>query len=241
MKIEPKRFIHKFKFEELSSTMDESTRKVDEGVDDGLVVVARSQTKGRGRNGKSFYSPKDLGLWVTLGFKIESKKAFDIIKTFSVALTALLEKEYGVYAKIKWPNDIYFGNKKLCGLLAEFHKNQKTVLLGFGLNVNQETIDFDPSIRTIATSMFQQTNQKIELDALLNDIIIAFETALEIDDILIHNLYKKYSLIWGTEALLNNELVFISKIEMDGSLVISKNGKNQTIYAGDLLPIPDSI
>ena len=116
----PSKFIQQFDYEEVSSTMDEASKKVDEGISDGLVVRARSQTLGRGRNGKSFASAKDLGLWVTLGVLVPKGTApFQQIKIFSVALCALLNQDYGINAKIKWPNDIFCENKKLCGLLAE--------------------------------------------------------------------------------------------------------------------------
>ena len=160
----PKKFIHQFDFDEIASTMNEASLKVDEGFTDGLVVTARKQTQGRGRNGKSFSSPKDQGLWVTLGIAVDSKDSpFHQIKIFSVALAALLNQEYKIKAQIKWPNDIFCGCKKLCGLLVEQHKNKQTLMLGFGLNVNQSDNDFEDSIKKIATSMFQQSQNKFSL------------------------------------------------------------------------------
>jgi BirA family biotin operon repressor/biotin-[acetyl-CoA-carboxylase] ligase len=234
----PKIFIHQFDFEEVVSTMDEANQKVDEGFSDGLVVTARKQTQGRGRNGKSFSSPKDLGLWVTLGIGItKDDSPFQQIKTFSVAMAALLNKDYGIKAKIKWPNDIFCKNKKLCGLLAEMHKNNKTLLLGFGLNVNQSLDDWDDSIKDIATSLFQQTQKKYELPLVLQDVLLAFETAKRQEGQVISELYEKYSLIWGNYAKLNGKKVFIKEIAADGSLVVDNNGVLETVYAGDLLPI----
>lgn len=234
----PKTFIHQFDYIEISSTMDEANKKIDEGFTDGLVVTARKQTQGRGRNGKSFSSPKDLGLWVTLGIGItKDDSPFQQIKTFSVALAALLNKDYGIKAKIKWPNDIFCKNKKLCGLLAEMHKNNKTLLLGFGLNVNQSMEDWDDSIKDIATSLFQQTQKKYELPTILLDVLLAFEAAKRQDQQVISELYEKYSLIWGNYANLNGKKVFIKEIAMDGALVIENKGMTETVYAGDLLPI----
>lgn len=234
----PKIFIHQFDFDEISSTMDIASKKVEEGFSNGLVVTARSQTLGRGRNGKSFSSPKDLGLWVTLGIEIEKNESpFQQIKTFSVALAALLNKDYQILAKIKWPNDIFCQNKKLCGLLAEMHKNNKTLLLGFGLNVNQDLNNWEDSIKSIATSLFHQTQKKYDLSLLLNDVLLAFESAKRQEPEIIDELYQEYSLIWGKYALLNGKRIFVKEIKADGSLVIDDNGKSEIVYAGDLLPI----
>lgn len=234
----PRKFVHQFDFEEVASTMDEASRKVDEGFVDGLVVTARAQSLGRGRNGKSFSSPKDLGLWVTLGITVQfGTSPFQIIKSFSVALCALLNQEYGIQAKIKWPNDIYCDNKKLCGLLAEWHKNQKTLLLGFGLNVNQRNTDWGDELIDIAISMHQHSNKIFQLNVLLNDILLAFEEAQQHDIVTINELYKKYGLIWSNYALLNGKRVFVKEIATDGALVIGEAINCELVYAGDLLPI----
>ena len=234
----PKIFVHQFDFDEIASTMDEATKKVDEGFVDGLVVTARKQTLGRGRNGKSFSSPKDQGLWVTLGIATNKEDSpFQQIKTFSVAMAALLNQDYEIKAKIKWPNDIFCKNRKLCGLLAEMHKNNKTLLLGFGLNVNQEDHDWEDSIKDIATSLFLQSQKKYELPVVLTDILLAFEAAKRQEKLVISAMYEKYSLIWGNYAKLNGKKVFVKEIAVDGSLVIDKNGVLEIVYAGDLLPI----
>lgn len=234
----PSKFIQQFDYEEVSSTMDEASKKVDEGISDGLVVSARKQTLGRGRNGKSFSSEKDLGLWVTLGVLVPKGTApFQQIKIFSVALCALLNQDYGINAKIKWPNDIFCENKKLCGLLAEWHKNQKTLLLGFGLNVNHHETDWGIDLKEIAISMFQASKKTISLDKLLNDILLAFEEAQKQDAATINELYKSYGLIWGHFALLNGKKVFVKEIANDGALVVGEDRNFEMVYAGDLLPL----
>lgn len=236
--LKPKKFVHQFNFEEVTSTMDEASKKVDEGFVDGLVVSARTQSLGRGRNGKSFSSPKDLGLWVTLGISVKpGEPPFQQIKTFSVALCALLNQEYGIQAKIKWPNDIFCNHKKLCGLLAEWHKNQKTLLLGFGLNVNQENADWNTSLKEIAISMCQQSGKKFNLGVILNDILLSYEEAQKHVQETINDLYKNYGLIWGNYALLNGKRVFVKEIAVDGALVIGENNNTELVYAGDLLPL----
>lgn len=234
----PSKFIQQFDYEEVSSTMDEASKKVDEGISDGLVVRARRQTLGRGRNGKSFSSEKDLGLWVTLGVLVPKGTApFQQIKIFSVALCALLNQDYGINAKIKWPNDIFCENKKLCGLLAEWHKNQKTLLLGFGLNVNHHETDWGIDLREIAISMYQASKKTLSLDKLLNDILLAFEEAQKLDNATINELYKNYGLIWGNYANLNGKKVFVKEIADDGALVVGEDRNFEMVYAGDLLPI----
>lgn len=230
-----KKFIHHYHFDVLDSTMNKSLEFIDQ-YPDGLVVTANKQNLGRGRNGKTYLSDNNDGLWCTLGLEVKNQAPFNYIKKFSVALCRYLQAEHNVPAKIKWPNDIFVHNKKLCGLLAEFPTNQKTLLLGFGLNVNQES--FPDPIKEIAISIRQITNKKLEdLNLFLQEILLSFESALEQKDDLIDELYKENALIWNCEAYLDDEVVFVYGISSDGTISIRKNGKQISVSAGELRPL----
>lgn len=239
MSDKPVTFSHLFEFDEVETTMVVASDKVDEGFENGLVVLADSQRSGRGRNGKSFLTPPNMGIWCTLGVEVKGNNSpHYYIKAFSVALSALLQEAYDVDAKIKWPNDIYIGDKKVCGILTELHRNGKTLLLGFGLNLNQTCAIFGESLKDIATSIYLETKKLVEdKEYLLNDLLLSFETALQLPNESLDDNYKKFSMAWGKQALFNNEPKYIVGVDVDGALLVGDSSKPEKYFAGDLVPL----
>lgn len=104
------------------------------------LIIAREQTAGRGRQGKSFFSPKDTGLYFTLLF--EAHGSFDFITPrAALAVCETLEGE-GISPSIKWVNDIYTGGKKVCGILCERFESQGRMLTAVGIGINLTTAVF---------------------------------------------------------------------------------------------------
>ncbi|PCJ57262.1 MAG: biotin--[acetyl-CoA-carboxylase] ligase [Planctomycetota bacterium] len=239
MSQKPEVFTQQFLFDEVETTMTVALNKVDEGITKGLVVMANSQTQGRGRNGKSFQTPRDMGIWCTMGVEVEKNCSPHYYnKVFSVALSTLLEDSFGLEAKIKWPNDIYVGHKKICGILTELHKNGKTLLLGFGLNLNQTKGIFGNELKDIATSVYLETNKIINnRESLLEDILLAFEAALDISEESISEHYKNKSMMWGRQAMFNQEVKFIIGVDEDGALLIGDRIHPEKHLTGDLIPL----
>ena len=145
-------------FEETTSTNDVVTRLAQDGVKEGVVVFAESQTKGRGRRGREWTSPARKGLWfsVLLRPAIQPQAATQLTIASATALARAITLHTGIVPEIKWPNDILIGGKKLAGILTEMsaeldHLNE--VILGIGINVNSELSDFPIALRKIATSL----------------------------------------------------------------------------------------
>ncbi len=108
------------------------------------LIIADRQTAGRGRQGRSFYSPGKTGLYMTLVFETDENREL-ITPAAAVAVCSSLEK-LGIKPQIKWVNDIYIGGLKVCGILAEcfLNKNKKHIALGIGINLT--TSDFPSDI-----------------------------------------------------------------------------------------------
>ena len=124
---------------------------------EGTVVFAESQTKGRGRMGRTWHSPAGKGLWFTVLLRpdIPPQQATQLTVAAATALTRAITLQTGIVPEIKWPNDILIRGKKLCGILTEMSAEMdylKEVLLGVGMDVNLETADFPAPLRKIATS-----------------------------------------------------------------------------------------
>lgn len=150
-------------------------RKLSEGsVLDGTVVWAQLQESGKGQRGKSWDSTGGLAMSVVLHPKVSLNQQFVLNKAVAVAICDALA-DYGVQAKVKWPNDIYVGDRKLAGILIEnsvrAHLLQQSVV-GIGLNVRQDTFADDlPN----PISLKQLLNQELEWEPLLEELCYAIE------------------------------------------------------------------
>lgn len=145
-------------FQETTSTNDVADKLGRDGVKEGVVVFAESQTKGRGRLGRSWVSSQGKGLWfsVLLRPSLSPQAATQITVASATALTRALKQIAVIQCGIKWPNDILVNDRKLCGILTEMTAEVDKInyiVLGIGVNVNFEPGDFPRELRTIATSL----------------------------------------------------------------------------------------
>jgi len=155
------------------STMDAARVLAEEGAEDGTVVVADEQTSGRGTKGRLWISPPRVGLYMTYILKPGEEEALDLALlplasglAGQEALLALGVAE----ARLKWPNDLVAGRRKLGGILCEsVFRNARPsfALIGVGLNLNQTEKDFPPELRPEATSVRIRTGREIDRDAAL--------------------------------------------------------------------------
>ena len=134
----------------------------------GTVVWALEQTRGRGRFGRKWFSPKG-GLWFSVLIKGRKGLApYYYTMLFSLSVIRFLEKE-GVEAGVKWPNDIYIGHKKIGGILVESVEETRSVLVvGVGLNVNNPIPD---EIKERAINLRELVGREYALSSVLKDIL----------------------------------------------------------------------
>ena len=145
-------------FQQTTSTNDVIEKLARDGVKEGAVVFAESQTAGRGRLGRRWTSPPGTGLWfsVLLRPDFRPSETTRLTVASAVALIRAVEKESGITAEIKWPNDILVRGRKVAGILTELNAeldHVKYVILGMGVNVNLKASDFPVELRKIATSL----------------------------------------------------------------------------------------
>ncbi len=163
------------------TSLDSTNRKAFElaadGAGHGEVVVAETQSAGRGRLGKSWQSPAGKGLYFSLIVRPDlSRDDYPkITMTAGLAIAEYLEKKCQKDVFLKWPNDIYMSGKKCCGILAEASLQAQSAacrfaIIGVGLNVLTEFADFPKEIEDNATSLFIETGRKLDMDKLLESI-----------------------------------------------------------------------
>lgn len=158
-----------------------STNDVAASLPHRSVVVAGEQTAGRGRRGRTWFSPPGSGLYVSVvlapaAARVDPARATTLLTlTAGVALAEGVEAATGLSVDLKWPNDLLVSGRKLAGILAERHAD--TVVLGYGINVLATA--FPPELRGQATSLESEIGRRIESDLVLDDTLAALSRRYE--------------------------------------------------------------
>ena len=165
-------------FEETGSTNEEAKVLAEKGLPHGTLVVADSQTLGKGRRGRSWHTPKGTSIAMSLILKPKFKPEYASMLTLlqAMAVAKAIEEVCDLKAQIKWPNDVLVNEKKVCGILTEMHLEKtaiSSVIIGTGINVNQES--FPDEISHIATSLKIEKNVSQSREVLLERICELFE------------------------------------------------------------------
>lgn len=144
-------------FDTIDSTNTEAMKQARLGADEGLCVVAREQTAGRGRHGRTWVSEKNVGLYfsIVLRPKLETRLLPLITLMTGVAVHDTLQ-EYGLKPDIKWVNDILVNEKKISGILAETAETTQGLAVIVGIGINIRSSNFPVEIADIATSIEQE-------------------------------------------------------------------------------------
>lgn len=162
---------------ETESTQILAEENAKAGMAEGAIVVAESQSAGRGRRGFSWISPPGVNLYVSILFRPPwpLERASQIQFLAGVAMVTVLRRISGVAVDLKWPNDLCVGRRKLGGMLlsaaATDPKRLDSVVLGVGLNVNARQEDFDPGLQDRATSLFLERGQVLDRSILLGELL----------------------------------------------------------------------
>lgn len=137
------------------------------GAASGSVVVANQQTSGRGRLGRSFMSPKDTGIYLSMLLRPDClpKDCPAITAWTGVAVSRAIKRVTGVSPSIKWVNDLFINDKKICGILSELAVESESghvqhIIVGIGINVNESPEEFPDELKNIATSIYAETGKK---------------------------------------------------------------------------------
>lgn len=157
-------------------------------IDSGTLIIADRQEKGRGRLERTWFSPpgKNIYLSIILKPEIEPKDATLLTVLAAVACTIAIRKTSGLKVVIKWPNDLIFSEKKLGGILTEVRSEPdkiKIAIIGIGINVNIESKDFPDEIRSLATSIKDNTGEYHSRSRIIIQILKEFEA--------FYNIFKK--------------------------------------------------
>ena len=210
-----------------------------EKLDNFTFVSADFQSAGRGRNNRNWKSEKGENLLFSLLIKdkalIDKFSSLSVISAFSIIKALNLE-----HLSIKWPNDIYYKDSKLCGILLEaVTRNEiECLIIGIGLNVNQR--EFVGEYKRTPTSLYQITNQTQDMrllkDKIFNQIYYDFMKVKEGYDF--YNDIKEYDYLKDREvyAEINNEVkqIKVLGIDSDYSLKVLQDNKTYNLSSGEV-------
>lgn len=161
-----------------------SRRWIEEGTDpDGALFVAEKQTAGKGRQGRIWTSPSGENIYMSLLLwhpDIKPVSASRLTLVMGLSAARGLEKLTGRRAGIKWPNDVVYSGKKICGILTEMRIQEEKpeyIVIGVGINVNQT--EFSPELRDKATSVFLETGKKADRIVGIARVMESFEENYE--------------------------------------------------------------
>ena len=228
-----------FYFESIDSTNSEAKRAVLGGIEADAVFIADGQTGGRGRSGKSFYSPSGDGLYLSIVLSPDTTlaEATAITPIAAVIVTEVLRELTDKEPKIKWVNDIFIDGKKVCGILTEAvfdHEIGKLSAVIIGIGINLTTTDFPTEIEGIAGSV-----GSIDRYLLTAEIFKRLKKACDkINTRDFMERYRKYSLVIGKEITFSKNGVdycgVAKSILDDGGLLVNTKGGEMVLSSGEI-------
>jgi BirA family transcriptional regulator, biotin operon repressor / biotin---[acetyl-CoA-carboxylase] ligase len=231
-------------FDYLSSTMNQGMALGMQGASDGSLVLAEAQTKGRGRMGRDWLSPKFKGIYLSLILrpKISPAACPVLTLTSAVSICEALQEAAGLEAQIKWPNDVLVRGKKIAGILTEMNAETDKVnfvVIGIGLNVNNDKKSLLPQ----ATSLKEAAGEEFDRVSLLQELLRRIEHNYflfqEKGSGEIIEKWRNFNLTLGTRVkvdYLNKHIEGqAADIDSDGALLTRKDsGLIQKVSSGDV-------
>ncbi|MBL8694811.1 MAG: biotin--[acetyl-CoA-carboxylase] ligase [Planctomycetes bacterium] len=169
--------------EQTASTNDDAFAALDRDGEDahGRAIFAESQTAGRGRRGRSWLAQPSLGLLFSVALRApKAPPAASLVAGAAVAMRDAIRQMSGITVRIKWPNDLYVGPRKLCGILVEARAGAQraNLVVGIGINLNQTEEDFHPDVRAIAGSLRMASARSFDREAFAASALDALDDAL---------------------------------------------------------------
>lgn len=229
-----------FSYKTIDSTNTQMKKLAINGGKNHSVIVSEEQSAGRGRFGRSFYSPAQKGVYMSVLLKTGDslQNATMITIKTAVAVRRAIAKLYDIEVAIKWVNDLYYRGKKVCGILSEaisdFESGMiEAIIIGIGINVS--TDNFPLEIASIATSLgLQEANRNQFIAEILNQLFAIIDEDFK----LVLNEYRMASCVLHKQITFNQKgeqfTGLVREINDLGNLVVSSNGAEMVLTAGEV-------
>ncbi len=229
-------------FETIDSTNTYAKKLAKEGCVNNTVVIANSQTDGRGRLGRTFFSPKNSGIYLSIVIrpKMSAESISLITPATAVAVSNVLIDFAKADVKIKWVNDIFLHDKKICGILTESAMNNKNVpeyaIIGIGINTHLSQSGFPDDIKDIAGVLYEKSNT-VDTETLTAKIIESVvEEINKLPNTSFSNIYRSRCFILGKEIVLSTgeEATALTTDDRCQLCVKLLDGSEKTLSSGEV-------
>ena len=163
-------------YDTLNSTNTEALNQAKQGADEGVCVVARQQTAGRGRHGRTWISDNDAGLYFSVILRPTIAIKFLPLITLMTAVVVydVLVELFELKPDIKWANDVHINDRKIAGILAEMTETERGLAVVVGIGINLKSSNFPPELKDFATSIEEATWLKTDYEKLLKRLTEKF-------------------------------------------------------------------
>ena len=231
-------------FDMLPSTNDHAKLLAKQGAPHGTAVLAKRQSAGRGRMGRTFLSPEGgLYLSVILRPSESAEELMALTTVLAAAACPVLEEVAGLTVEIKWTNDLVVRGKKLAGILTELSLKPDGrvdfAVCGIGVNCNTRMEDLDPEIREMATSLLAETGMVTDVEQLARKLAEALATAaLQMGNSTWLEDYRRRCVTLGKQVRVLGQVPYEAEaldVDAQGALVVRKaDGSLERIFSGEV-------
>jgi BirA family biotin operon repressor/biotin-[acetyl-CoA-carboxylase] ligase len=228
-------------FEEIPSTNAVIKEYAKQGAPTFTMAVAAAQSAGRGRGDHTFFSPKGTGVYLSILLRPACGFApADVTATAAVAACNAIQAVCGVYAEIKWLNDIYVGGKKVAGILAECVITDKApaVVLGFGVNLLPPKGGFPPEIAARAGAVLEKSRMRFLRERMAIAFFGEFEKLYR-NGTNVYAAYRERSFLLGKRVIFAGQEATVRDLLPDFRLELEmSNGETRRLDSGEV-SLPD--
>lgn len=228
------------------STNNYAKKLAEEGAPENTIVIANKQTSGKGRMGRSFLSPKNTGIYMSIIMRPDMKIDIAQMLTSCIAVSAAkaIDSLYKCNTQIKWVNDLMVNDKKICGILTEATidceaANFKYIVAGIGINVGSIRSAFDQELLEIASSLEDETGIVIPRSQIIATVIdYVINDSGSLSDRSFLDEYRKRSWIIGKPVTISAQGIQKDAVAVDiddtaGLVVKYENGQTDVINSGE--------
>jgi BirA family transcriptional regulator, biotin operon repressor / biotin---[acetyl-CoA-carboxylase] ligase len=236
------------RLDNIGSTNNEAFKLAEEGAEEGTVVIADTQNKGKGRLGREWLSPPGVNIYcsVILRPPILPVSAYQLTFLSAVAVARAVEQTVPLQPRIKWPNDILLNGRKIAGLLNEMSAETEKVnfvILGIGVNLNMNTKQFPDNLRHPASSLMIESGIEVERKAffktLIKELDILYDCYLRYGDGPVReewiqrcDMLGKSVSVSGSGALISG---VVTGVDDHGALLVRlPDGSVEQVLSGDV-------
>lgn len=241
-----------FTYKSLASTNNTAKQMAFDGAANGTVILAEEQTQGRGRLGRSFFSPEGKGIYMSFIVRPDYNISKSLLTTTAaaVAVCLALKEACGEEAQIKWVNDIYLGGRKVCGILTEAMTNFETgqidaIIIGIGVNCSTRDDEFPEDIRQTAGALSAPVSRNKLAAFIINHLRHILNHIGEGPYPVFMDEYRRRSMVLrkdikvfnnftnsGSDEYLKAKAIDIS--DDGGLIVIYEDGRKDTLTTGEI-------